>query len=116
MTDSILETIKIALAITEDPDFDDELCIHINSALNALIQIGIGPKEGFIVTSSEETWADFLGSDNNPKTKQMAKSYVFMKTKLIFDSPNSSYLTEAIKSQIAEYEWRLQTQKEALDE
>lgn len=114
MTDSILETIKIALAVTEDTDFDEELCIHINSAINSLIQIGIGPKDGFMITGPSETWAEFLGENN--RTKQMAKSYIYMKVKLIFDSPNSSYLTEAIKSQIAEYEWRLQTQKEALDD
>lgn len=114
MTDSILETIKIALAVTEDTDFDEELCIHINSAINSLIQIGIGPKDGFMITGPSETWVEFLGENNT--TKQMAKSYIYMKVKLIFDSPNSSYLTEAIKSQIAEYEWRLQTQKEALDD
>lgn len=112
--DSILTTIKTALGIpAEDTSFDAELIIHINSVINALAQIGIGPKTGFIVTGSTETWNDYIQND---LTKQMIKTYMYLKVRLIFDPPSSSFVLESYNKQIAEYEWRLQTQKETLDD
>lgn len=112
--DSILGTIKTALAISlDETSFDAELCIHINSVINALAQIGIGPKTGFLVTGSVQSWDDYIQND---LTKQMVKSYMFMKIKVLFDPPQSGATMEAYNKQIAEYEWRLQTQKETLDD
>ena len=37
----------------------------------------------------------------------MVKSYVYLKVRLLFDPPASSAVIDAIKQQIAEYEWRL---------
>lgn len=102
--DSILDSIKKLLGIDESYDvFDVDIMIHINSALMTLTQIGVGPESGFFITSSEETWNDFIGSSINIEA---VKTYVYLKVKLVFDPPAGSLL-ESIKEQIKELEWRL---------
>ena len=62
--DSILYSIKQLLGIaTEYRAFDEEIIMHVNSALMVLTQLGVGPKDGFEITGSNETWHDFLGDD-----------------------------------------------------
>lgn len=104
--DSILLTIKKGIGI--DPSyeaFDPDIIMHINSVLFILTQEGIGPKEGFNITGQDETWEDFLGESN---TKLSAvQSYVTLKTRLLFDPPQSGALNEQITKLISELEWRL---------
>lgn len=105
--DSILTSIKKLLGITEEyTHFDPDIITHINSAFFTLTQLGVGPSEGFSIKDSSATWADFL-SNTNSKNLEAVKSYVYLKVKLLFDPPLTSSVTEAIKSQISEYEWRL---------
>lgn len=106
MDDNILESIKKKLGIDGAGDvFDEDIKISINTSLMILKQLGIGPVEGFIVNSGEETWSDFLGDDlvNLPAVKD----YVFLKAKLFFDPPTNSSLLQSSKELIAELEWRL---------
>ena len=104
--DSILLTVKKGIGI--DPSyeaFDPDIIMHINSVLFILTQEGIGPKEGFNITGQDETWEDFLGESN---TKLSAvQSYVALKTRLLFDPPQSGTLNEQITKLISELEWRL---------
>lgn len=104
--DSILLTIKKGIGI--DPSyeaFDPDIIMHINSVLFILTQEGIGPKEGFNITGQDETWEDFLGESN---TKLSAvQSYVTLKTRLLFDPPQSGTLNDQITKLISELEWRL---------
>lgn len=104
--DSILLTIKKGIGI--DPSyeaFDPDIIMHINSVLFILTQEGIGPKEGFNITGQDETWEDFLGESN---TKLSAvQSYVTLKTRILFDPPQSGTLNEQITKLISELEWRL---------
>lgn len=104
--DSILLTVKKGIGI--DPSyeaFDPDIIMHINSVLFILTQEGIGPKEGFNITGQDETWDDFLGESN---TKLSAvQSYVTLKTRLLFDPPQSGTLNEQITKLISELEWRL---------
>ena len=37
----------------------------------------------------------------------MVKTYVYLKVKMVFDPPLSSAVMECYKTQISEYEWRL---------
>lgn len=103
--DSILISIKKLLGIDALCDqFDTDIIIQINTALMTLNQIGVGPSTGFVVTSNSETWSEFV------KGSQMiegVKTYVFLKTRLVFDPPQSSAMIEAINRQIDELEWRL---------
>lgn len=102
--EGILETIRNMLGPSEDySHFDPEIVPHINSALNRLTQIGVGPSDGFMITGNDETWADFF--TENVKTIPMAISYVYYKVKMSFDPPTSSIAAEAFNKLIAEYEW-----------
>lgn len=104
MIDSILDTIKTMLGPSESDAFDADIMVGINSAITTLTQLGVDCPTGFVVTGSNETWTEYLGSD--PRLG-MIKTYIYLKTKLGFDPPTSSVLMQAIKDQIAEYEWRI---------
>jgi hypothetical protein len=104
MEESILNSIKKLLGpTTSHTYFDPDIIFHINSALAMLVQMGVGPKGGFRITASDEVWTDFLGDELR---LDMAKDYVYLKVKLIFDPPTASAAIAAIERQIAEYEWR----------
>lgn len=110
MNDSILKTVKKALPISPGDDyFDQELIIHINTALMTLMQLGIGPSDGVFITSEEDTWISVI---EGALDLEMVKSYVILRVKLLFDPPNSSFVLESMKNQIAEFEWRLNVQAE----
>ena len=105
--ESILTSIKKLLGIDESYDhFDVDLIIHINSVLMILNQLGVGPTEGFAIKDSSATWGDFLPDSTKVKL-EAAKTYVFLKVKLMFDPPTSSSVMEAYNRQISELEWRL---------
>lgn len=103
---SILTSVKKLLGIEEDyTEFDQDIIMNINAAIATLSQIGVGPSDGFIVTSKEDTYQDFL-DDDNQKTS-FIKMYLYFKTRLGFDPPSSSAVMETIKQSIQEIEWRL---------
>lgn len=111
MEESILVTIKKLLGIDENYDaFDLDILTHINSCLFTLSQLGVGYKnKGFVVTGKNETWSDFLSDISN---YQGVKTYIYLKVKLIFDPPTSSFVIEAMNGQIKELEWRLNLEAE----
>lgn len=103
--DSILTSIKKLLGITEEyENFDQDIIMHINSAFMILNQLGVGPKNGFLINDKSSTWDEFIPERSN---LEAVKTYVHLKVKLMFDPPLSSTVIEAIKSQINELEWRL---------
>lgn len=104
--ESILTSIKKLLGIEPDyTDFDTEIIIHINSIFTILSQLGVGPEEGFSITSESETWRNYIG--DSIRDYELIKSYMYLKVKLIFDPPASSSVAESYKQQINEYEFRL---------
>lgn len=105
-SESILTEIKKLLGITEENKaFDLDICIQINGAIATLRQVGVGPNEGYTVTSKEDTFADYLG-ETFKETAQV-KLYLFYKVKLGFAPPQSSIAVELIKEMAREIEWRL---------
>lgn len=109
---SILDSIKQLLGQEpEESSFDTDIIIGINSALMALNQLGVG-LDGFLISGRDEEWEDFLEGRND---LEAAKTYVYLKTKLVFDTPANSFVTEALKGQISEYEWRLNVNAERGD-
>ena len=111
-SDSILESVKIFLGINELDDFDDELMIHINTAISVLTQLGVGPKKGFRVKSIESTYKEFLGEEHIA-VKSLVKDYICFKTKVGFDSSSaSSALLQTLKDTLTELEWRILYQLE----
>jgi hypothetical protein len=108
---SILNSTKKALGIHEDDtSFDPEILMHINSVLSTLHQLGIGPDAGFMVEDETATWGDFLGSED-PRFSSI-RSYVYLRVRLIFDPPTTSFAIEAFKEQVRELEWRLNVVRE----
>lgn len=123
MPDTILTSVKIMLGLTEDyTPFDRELVMHINSVLMILNQLGVG-KENFRITLTEvapppseegaestwvsnETWSNFLGTGYTGD-KEMVKSYVAKKVRLLFDPPASGTLMESANKLNDEMEFRL---------
>jgi len=103
--ESILTSIKELLGIRgECTDFDGQLIIHINTVLAVLTQLGVGPSDGFYIEDASALWEDFI---ENQAKWQAAKSYTYLKVRLIFDPPISAAAIESMNRQISEYEWRL---------
>lgn len=107
MTDSILLTVKKMLGIAEEYHaFDLDIIININSVFLTLNQLGVGPKTPYQILGEEETWTDFVDTNVVPGIQ----TYVYLKTRLLFDPPTNSFLVDAIQKQIAELEWRMNVQ------
>lgn len=101
---SILTTIKKMLGIAYEYEvYDVDITALINSTFLILKQLGVGPKEGFFITDSSQIWEDFLPSG---PLLESVKSYIYMKVRLVFDPPSSSYVVTAYENQIKEFEWR----------
>lgn len=103
--DSILTSIKKLLGIDEEyTQFDSDIIMHINTVFLNLMQLGVGPAEGFLLEDDSATWDDYIGDSNQ---LQAVKTYVYLKVKLLFDPPLSSSVIESINRIISELEWRL---------
>lgn len=102
--DSILLLIKKKLGIAPDYSaFDDDIIADINTVLFSLNQIGIG-NEGFSIKDETALWSDFLGDSKN---YEAVKTYIYLKVRLMFDPPTSSFVIAAMEKQASELEWRL---------
>lgn len=100
----ILESIKLMLGINKElTEFDYEIVAAINSAFSSLYQLGVGP-EGFEITGYDEAWDSF---SDDAKLINLARSYIYHKTRLQFDPPTNSFLVNAIENQLKEIEFRL---------
>lgn len=111
--DSILGNIKQMLGVPLDVSvFDNDIISAIQVALLTIAQLGIGNPEGTQIDSVNQIWSDITW---NNQALNAVKTLVYLKTKLIFDPPGTSYLIEAIERQITEIEWRLLVQVEHVD-
>lgn len=108
-TESILASMKLMLGMEPEYNaFDTDIIIHINSILAKLTQVAVGPEEGFELDSADpisSKWEDFLGTDS--KVLNMAKTYMYLQLRLIFDPPQNSFTQDAIKKEAEELLWRL---------
>ena len=105
ITESILLSIKKMLGLDKDYDvFDPELIIHINSVFGTLHQLGVGPEEQFRISGDSETWSEF---DTEGEQIDEVKTYVYLRVRLLFDPPSSSFVLSSFKEQLQELEWRL---------
>ena len=109
-TESILNSVKkmLGLAVDYNP-FDSDIIMHINSVFANLAQMGVSPNdEGFSITDSSTKWSEF--TEDNALLANV-KSYMYLKVRLLFDPPSSSYVLESFNRQISEFEWRMYVQK-----
>ena len=110
---SILTDTKKVLGISDEyTAFDQDIILHINSIFTVLNQIGLGPDEGFMITDKTAQWEDFLGVDIRLNS---VKTYMYLRVRMLFDPPQTSYLLDAIEKQYKEIEWRLNVQREGVE-
>lgn len=110
MGESILTDTKKNIGITEsDTSFDDDIIMHLNSVFSTLQQLGVGPDDGFMVEDSSDEWYDFIGENNS---WNFIRSYIFLKVKMLFDPPSTSFHLEAMNKQIQEFEFRISVNRE----
>lgn len=110
MSDSILDSTKKILGIEPDyTAFDQDITMHINSVFATLNQLGIGPNNGFAIEDADSEWEDFLGDD--PRLNSV-KTYIYLRVRLLFDPPSTSFLLNSMKEQLQEIEWRLNVHRE----
>lgn len=105
MSNSILSDTKKILGFEPDYDaFDLDIITHINSAFNTLTDLGVGPPEGFMIADDSTEWVAFLGNDLQ---LNRVKTYVYMRVRMAFDPPGTSFHLNSLQEQIKELEWRL---------
>jgi len=103
---SILNDVKEQLGIVpEDTAFDNQIRIHINSVFTILTQLGVGPIEGFMITTADEDWDAFY----EDQRLNAIKSYMYLRVKFLFDpgSFGSGFVLSALERQFQEMEFRL---------
>ena len=110
METSILKSTKKTLGLADDYTvYDHDILTHINTAFSTLTQLGVGPDAGFVVEDDTVEWASFIGTDTQ---LQSVKSYVYLRVRLLFDPPQTSFHLSAAKDQIQQLEWRLNQHRE----
>lgn len=111
MEESILIGTKKILGIAAtDTSFDFDIITHINSAFGNLYDLGIGPDTGFVIEDDTALWADLAEEDK--ATMSLIKTCVYLRVRMLFDPPTTSYLLGALEKQIAEHDFRLSVQRE----
>lgn len=114
MEDSILKSTKKTLGLDDEyTPFDLDIITFINSAFSVLHQIGVGPVNGYSITDVTSKWQDLELTD--PQVN-LVRTYIFLKVRITFDPPQTSYLLDKMQDQIDEFEWRLRVQQESLEE
>lgn len=122
---TILSDVKKVLGIADsNTSYDLDITMFINTTLASLFQMGSLIKKvtvpgnditylqrPFVIdgtttwtTISTDMWPTLEGSD---LTISLLKSYLYIKTRLIFDPPENSTLNQALRAQADELEWRL---------
>lgn len=110
--DSILDSVKTSLGLPpEYTPFDVEIKLHINSVFSTLWELGVGPEDGFEINDGSETWSDFLPGE--PRLNNI-KTYIYLRVRLLYDTPSASTAVAAIQDQIKELEWRINATSETI--
>lgn len=108
--ESILTSVKKVIGVEKEYNhFDPDIIMHINAAFATLTQLGVGPKEGFMIHNSDSNWDEFLPSS---PLQNFVRQYIQLKVKMGFDPTASSQVGESINMMISELEWRIREQVE----
>jgi hypothetical protein len=111
METSILIGTKKILGLAEDyTAFDHDVITHINTAFSTLTQLGVGPAAGFMIEDETAVWTDFI-TDSDLQYNSV-KTYVYLRVRMLFDPPSTSFVIAALNEQIKELEWRLNVHRE----
>lgn len=102
---TVLSDVKQLVGIEPDnEEFDIDVLAHINSGLMSLSQAGV------IVAGTEcdkaSEWSKIITA---PKFNAI-RTYLGLYVRRVFDPPQTSFTTNAIKESLEEIFWRLQEQ------
>ena len=112
MEASILKSTKKILGLDQEyTAFDLDVITHINAAFSILDQLGVGPLGGFSIEDDQTEWIEYPVP---PNQLHLIKTYIYLKVRLLFDPPSTSFLINAYEEQLKEYEWRLNVMREVL--
>lgn len=102
---SILDLVKQSLGVSFDQTaFDPDITMFINGSFGSLQQLGVGSDTGFMISDNTTLWSQYI---SGLKYLGMVQSYIFLRVKLLFDTPATSFAIDAIKDQITELSWRI---------
>lgn len=103
--DGILVSVKKLLGIAEEyTQFDVDILININSVFLTLHELGVGPDDGF-AADEYTTWTDYIS--DNTLLLNAVKTYMYLKVKMLFDPSLTSSVTDLMKEEVKELEWRM---------
>lgn len=102
---SILGDVRHKIGPSGDYDyFDTDMLDAINAAFAKLNQLGAGPDDGFEVTSEDQQWEEF---STNKVLLGFVKTFVYDTVRLIFDTPNTSFVISEIRQRLEENTFRI---------
>lgn len=102
--DNVLASVKEALGIPVSvSSFDTTLLMHINAVISILGTLGVGEGDPLAV-NSDTVWTDCFEDSTE---LDLVKTDMYLRVRLMFDPPNTSFVLESINKQITEIEWRL---------
>lgn len=104
MIDSIiLNDIKKMLGVSESVnEFDLDIRSKVNSSFFTLYQLGVGLDEPIQIDKSTR-WDEIVTT----VPKEIIREYIYLKVKMVFDPPGSSFVIDATKDRISELEFRM---------
>ncbi len=97
---SIKDPLGIPLQVTA---FDSTLLMHINAELVRLHTLGAGP-DTLRSIDANSVWSDYL---EDSEELDLVKTIVYLRVRLIFDPPASSFVLNSLEETAKEAEWRL---------
>lgn len=113
---SILTTVKKMLGIDQSyKAFDMDIIVSINSTLSTLYQLGVTLDSDFIVMDERQKWSDIIKEEFRNRLA-FIQQYVYLKVRVVFDPPTSSFVLDAYNKQISELEWRINVEVETIRE
>lgn len=108
---SVLKSVKKVLGLGADyTAFDQDIMLHINGAIVVAKQLGVPVPAGFQVDADSVNWEDLDLTDDE---LGLIKTFLYLKVRLLFDPPATSFAISAAENQLKEYEWRLNAIHEA---
>lgn len=109
---SILSLVKEHVGLTEDcVDFDKILIAHTNTTFLKTRLLGVGPRNGYAISSELDTWDDAFPNLKDDDLEAV-KSFIGIRVRLLFDPPTQQALLTALKEEAARLEWELNVQVE----
>jgi hypothetical protein len=111
--ESVLDSIKKVLGFDSTfSDFDIDVIMHTNTFFGSLQQIGVGPKTGFVIADNTLLWSDY---SSDMTLLAAVKSYLYIKVRLVFDPPATSFVIDSYAKMAEELEWRLNVMAEEIN-